>query len=606
VCVGDQKHFYMEPIFAYAIPDEEQGMKVILTVQWPNGKNQVLSTVLSTPYNMVNIVTKRLGGAFGGKCFMPALFGSLAGLASKKYGVPVRLFLDRNTDMRNVAGRAQMFGNYEVATEKSGKIRALKFDNMLSSGCAVGFGWFANMTVPNALSSAYFLPDMIATSKICFSHQPPQNVCRGPGDIQAAVYMESVIDHVAFVTGVPSHEVRRINLIEQDEKAIEAAKLTKLDGYTAKKMWNEMEEKWQYKTRKQEVDKFNKGSALRKKGICMVPMRYSVNIWKRSALVNLYPDGSVLVTHGAIDMGQGINIKVAQVVAYELGQLTGEPLDIDDIKFAATQSHVTPAATFTGGSTGSEGACEASRRACAELVKRMQPIYKDLTQKANEAKSKEKADKASTASDPIAPVTFKQVAAAADGANMHMSATGHWADAGEDKATYNCWGVACTEVELDALTGEVVILRADLAYDAAKSLNPAIDIGQAEGCFAFGIGFMLQEEVLIDDSTGELISNGTWEYKPPLAINIPKELNIELLKNNKAGRVLSSKASGEPPLCMTTSVLFAVKDAIAAARADAGNTEYFIVDTPLTVTKRLALLHPVRKHPKLSKPLVTA
>jgi len=459
------------------------------------------------------------------------------------------------------------------------------------------------MTVPNALSSAYFLPDMVATSKLCFSDQPPQNVCRGPGDIQAAVYMESIIDHVAYATGVPAHEVRRMNMIEQDEKAIEAAKLTELDGYTAKKMWDEMEVKWDFKARKEEVDAFNAKNALRKKGICMVPMRYSVNIWKRSALVNLYPDGSVLVTHGAIDMGQGINIKVAQVVAHALGQLTGEPLDIDDIKFAATQSHVTPAATFTGGSTGSEGACEASRRACEILVQRMQPILKDLERKANESKMKEKEDNAATAADPIAPITFKQIAAAADGANMHMSATGHWADAGEDKATYNCWGVACSEVELDALTGEVVILRSDLAYDAAKSLNPAIDIGQAEGCFAMGIGMMLQEEVLLDSTSGELISNGTWEYKPTLAINIPRVLNIELLKNNKAGRVLSSKASGEPPLCMTTSVLFAVKAAIAAARADAGNTDFFIVSTPLTVTKRLALLEPVRKHPKLTKPL---
>lgn len=313
-------------------------------------------------------------------------------------------------------------------------------------------------------------------------------------------------------------------------------------------------------------------------------------------------------------MGQGLNVKVAQVVSYQLGQLLGHPVPLDDIKFAALQSHVVPSQTFSGGSTASEGSCEAARRAAEVLVARLQPVLQAMEAKVKESKVKAKAEKGSEegGGGDEAPAegaaasqgfTFAQICAAADQANVHMQATGHWSDTkGDDKATYNIWGVGCSEIELDCLTGETVVLRVDLAYDCAKSLNPAIDIGQAEGGFVMGMGMCLQEETLFDSATGELISNGTWEYKPPLAVNIPREFNVYFHKGNNTGRVLSSKASGEPPLVLSTSVLFALRAAIFSARVEAGNKDYFKIPIPCTVTERLKLLDSIRNSEVLSKP----
>jgi len=423
---------------------------------------------------------------------------------------------------------------------------------------------------------------------------------RGPGEIQASVHIETIIEHVAHALNLDPHQVRKTNMLPDDKKILKDCGFAELDKYTALKCWEELEASCDYKKRSEKVKAFNSTNKLKKKGICMVPMRYKVNIWKRSALVNLYTDGTVCVMHGATPMGQGIQVKVAQVVAHELGKLTGEPLSLNKIKFAQYQSRMLSSQVFTGGSTGTEGACEAARRACEALVKRMGPILAGLEEK---AKSESKGGEDST-HDDRKPISFGQVCAAAEGANMMMQALGHWSDTKDnDKATYNCWGVGCSEVEIDVMTGEIVVDRVDLIIDCAKSLNPAIDIGQAEGGFMQGLGMMIQEEVLYDEGTGELISNGTWEYKPPLAINVPREWNLNLLQGNKVGRVLSSKASGEPPLVLASSVLMALRHAIRDARAEVGLKDFFALPAPATLTTRMALLAPVvEKLEALDKP----
>mmetsp|Transcript_13385 Transcript_13385/g.21885 ORF Transcript_13385/g.21885 Transcript_13385/m.21885 type:complete len:1335 (-) Transcript_13385:313-4317(-) len=596
--VGRQKHFYMDPCFAYAVPDEERGIRVVVSSQWPQGANSNIAAAVKKPMSMINIVHGRMGGSFGGKNI--GYGAQITAIAATRFNAPVYVHLDRNCDMQLVGGRPDCEASYKVAAGKEGKIKALSFEHMLASGASANLGWFTNMSVGSALTQAYHLPNREITARMCLTNEAPVNVMRGPGEIQASVHIETIIEHVAHALNLDPHQVRKTNMLPDDKKILKDCGFAELDKYTALKCWEELEASCDYKKRSEKVKAFNSTNKLKKKGICMVPMRYKVNIWKRSALVNLYTDGTVCVMHGATPMGQGIQVKVAQVVAHELGKLTGEPLSLNKIKFAQYQSRMLSSQVFTGGSTGTEGACEAARRACEALVKRMGAILAGLEEK---AKSESKGGEDST-HDDRKPISFGQVCAAAEGANMMMQALGHWSDTKDnDKATYNCWGVGCSEVEIDVMTGEIVVDRVDLIIDCAKSLNPAIDIGQAEGGFMQGLGMMIQEEVLYDEGTGELISNGTWEYKPPLAINVPREWNLNLLQGNKVGRVLSSKASGEPPLVLASSVLMALRHAIRDARAEVGLKDFFALPAPATLTTRMTLLAPVvEKLEALDKP----
>jgi xanthine dehydrogenase/oxidase len=264
-------------------------------------------------------------------------------------------------------------------------------------------------------------------------------------------------------------------------------------------------------------------------------------------------DGSVAVSHGGIEMGQGINTKVAQVVAHTLG------VPLESVTVKPTNNFVTANAIVTGGAATSELACFAALQACNKLLERMAPI-----------KEKMKGG------------TWAEITKAAYMEGMDL-ASHHLPNAADNLKAYNVWGLNLTEVEVDMLTGEYKIVRVDQIQDAGKSLSQEVDIGQIEGCIEFGLGLWTTEKLVYDENTGELLTNNTWEYKVPLPKDIPEDLRVTMLKNapNPLG-VLSSKATGEPPLCMSSCVLFAMRNAIDSARADAGNTDYYPIDPPIT------------------------
>jgi len=292
-------------------------------------------------------------------------------------------------------------------------------------------------------------------------------------------------------------------------------------------------------------------------------------------LVNVYSDGSIVITQTGCEIGQGLYTKVAQMASYALGFALGEKKNVplSFIRFAETNTAVTPNAMFTGGSTGSEGSAEATRLACEELVARLKPIVAGIEQKRQESKSDKE-------------ITWPEVCAAANGASVNLSAIGKWSGAGNQSFSYHNYGVGFSEVEIDVLTGESNVLETDIIYDAGKSLNPAIDIGQAEGAFVIGLGFYTREDALYDES-GRLLSIGTWEYKPPVVKDIPVSFNVDLYQDSQFDKgILSSKASGEPPLILASSVGCAIRQAILAARKDAGKEDEWIeLDTPFTVEK---------------------
>lgn len=298
----------------------------------------------------------------------------------------------------------------------------------------------------------------------------------------------------------------------------------------------------------------------------------------RPSLVNCFGDGSVVIHHSAADMGQGAHIKVMQVAANTLGTLFDHatPLDISLFRCVEMDSTVLPNVTFTGGSTSSEGSCEAVQNACRVIVER----FKKVIEKIKES-NKEKAEKG----EETTPIDWKSVCGKVANDGLDLSAMGFC----EGGKHYHNFGGCLSVVELDVITGELEILESHLLYDCGKSLNPAVDIGQAEGAYVMGVGWLFREEVEYTEDA-KLINDGTWEYKPPCFRDIPQKFNVELLSGSPFTKgFLSSKASGEPPLVLANASGLALRHAIAAAREENGLKEFFTLNVPMTPDRILEL-----------------
>eukprot|EP00026_Physarum_polycephalum_P010731 Phypoly_transcript_10908.p1 GENE.Phypoly_transcript_10908~~Phypoly_transcript_10908.p1 ORF type:complete len:380 (+),score=54.01 Phypoly_transcript_10908:141-1142(+) len=315
-----------------------------------------------------------------------------------------------------------------------------------------------------------------------------------------------------------------------------------------------------YASRLAAVNSYNAANRWSKKGISMTTVKFGIG-WQGGqygVLINVYSDGTVNVNHGGIEIGQGVDTKVAQVIAYELG------IPLSTIVVTTPNTQVLPNQAATGGSVTSGLCSMAAINACGLLQGLLAPFKQQLGGSA----------------------TWLQLITAALQAGVDLQVKG-WVNPGPSPTggpwQYNSYAVACSEVLLDVLTGETQIVRSDILFDCGVSLNPAVDIGQVEGAFVQGIGLFMQEEILVD-SNGALISNGTWEYKPPCSQDIPIDFRVTLLANapNPLG-VLSSKASGEPPLAAATCVFTATRNAIQQARNASGSTDVALLDAPATV-----------------------
>jgi len=298
-------------------------------------------------------------------------------------------------------------------------------------------------------------------------------------------------------------------------------------------------------------------------------MRYEVKVWQRQAIVNINSDGTVLIVQDGCEIGQGLYTKVLQACAYQLGTLLGpNSVPMNLLRMGDTASYTIPNGFFTGGSTTSEGACQAVRQCCDELIARLKPTLEKLVA---EKKEKDKVENST--------VSWAELCGKAVDGGAHLSVTSRF---GTEDITYQNLGVAFSQVELDALTGEIQILSADLLYDCGKSLNPAIDIGQAEGAFVMGLGYFFTERVHFTKE-GRIKSNNTWHYKVPLASDIPINFSVELLQDSAFEKgILSSKASGEPPITMAAGTAMAVKQALYACRAKNGLSGHFELPAPAT------------------------
>ncbi|VAI22982.1 unnamed protein product [Triticum turgidum subsp. durum] len=582
VKLESQYYFYMETQTALAIPDEDNCITVYVSTQLPEITQNVVGDLLGIPYHNVRIITRRVGGGFGGKGMKGTHAACACALAAFKLRRPVRMYLDRKTDMIMAGGRHPMKAKYSVGFKSDGTLTALHVDLGINAGISPDL---SPLIPANTIASLkkYNWGALAFDIKLCKTNMSSKSAVRAPGDVQGSFIAEAIIEHVASVLGSDTNVVRRKNLHNVES-------LTKFYSdsagdaptYSLVDIFDKLASSPEYRSRAEVVEQFNGGSRWKKRGISCVPITYEVTLRPTPGKVSILNDGSIAVEVGGVEIGQGLYTKVKQMTAFGLGELCPDAdrlLDKVRVIQADTLSMIQGG--FTGGSTTSESSCEAVRQACTVLVKRLKPIKEGL-----EAKSG-------------APVPWSTLIAQANMASVNLSAHAFWTP---DPAfvRYVNYGAAVSEVEIDVLTGGTTILRSDLVYDCGQSLNPAVDLGQVEGAFVQGVGFFTNEDYATN-ADGLVVNDGTWTYKIPTVDTIPKQFNVELINSARdQKRVLSSKASGEPPLLLGASVHCAMREAIRAARKEfkANSPLTFQMDVPATMAdvKELCGLDVVERH----------
>ncbi|XP_058120344.1 xanthine dehydrogenase/oxidase-like isoform X1 [Anopheles ziemanni] len=521
--IGGQYHYTMETQTSVCIPIED-GMDVYSATQWIDFTQIAISKMLKVPENSLNLYVRRLGGGYGSKGTRATLVACAAALAAHKTQRPVRLVMTLEANMEAIGKRYGVFSNYEVDVEKNGKITKLfneyvhDFGSCLNESMGHCAEFFRNCYDNSAWKTV---------AKAAVTDAASNTWCRAPGTTEGIAMVETIMEHVAHATGLDPLDVRMVNMPE-DLKMRELMPQFRADV--------------EYDARRKQVDEFNRANRWRKRGIAITPMRYPLGYFGSiHALVSVYhTDGSVVITHGGIEMGQGMNTKVAQVAAYILG------IPMEKISIKPSANMTSPNAICTGGSMTSETVSFAVKKACEILLERMKPIR-----------------------EAMKDASWETIVENSYYKNVDLCAT--YMYKAEDLQAYIIWGLTCTELEIDVLTGNVQLLRVDILEDTGESLSPGIDIGQVEGAFIMGVGYYLTEALIFDPETGALLTNRTWTYKPPGAKDIPVDFRIRFLqKSTNAAGVLRSKATGEPAMNMTISVLCALRNAVLAARKDAG------------------------------------
>jgi len=575
--VGGQYHFYMETQTSIAVPDEGGNLTIHASTQWPSLVQGLIANVLGIQQSRITVDVKRVGGAYGGKITRASWTAIASAFAAYKLNQPVRLVLDLNTNMNLIGKRHAFEARYKMGFKNDGTIMALDVSFYANGGSKLSFNGPADMfPCLAACDNCYNIPNYRGMGYLCRTNTPTNTSCRAPGMLPGLFFGEQFVEHVATYLKLSPALVRQKNFYTQGQVTPYGQKLP---YWNIPKLWSQIQTDAQFSTRVAQVNNYNASNRWTKQGISITPCKYGIG-WagaQYGCLINVCLDGSVQVSHSGIEIGQGINTKVAQMCAYKLGI----PLSI--ITIVSTNTQKVPNAQATGGSVTSGLNALVVGNACDVLNKRLDPIRKMM----KNHKIIQKSNTNGQLPDEFDAKTWQQLISEAYGAGIPLQANA-WIDPapiGQEPFTYNSYGVAISQIQLDVLTGEVQILRSDILFDCGISLNPAVDIGQCEGAFVMGIGYYLTEQLEVD-TQGKLLQNGTWEYKPPTTKDIPIVFNVSLLKDtpNPLG-VLNSKASGEPPMALSASVFYAVTAAVNAARADAGLAPIFSYAAPYTVDK---------------------
>ncbi len=625
---GAQVHFYMEPQGALAVPRENNQLEVYSSTQNQSSVQRRVAALLAQPMHNVRVGITRLGGGFGGKELRQVYVAAAAAVAAWVLQKPVRLLLDRNTDMRMVGTRHPFKGAYDLVATADGVIEKMfvKYasDGGISYDCSFPVMDLALLCAENA----YYVDTFKTTGEVYRTNIQSRTAFRSFGLVQSMLITETALEHLAFQLKMRPDLLRQKNFYRDAQVGDPNPQRTPygspLPYCRINQVWHDFGQKIDFEERLQAVESFNQQNRWRKRGLSMIPLKYGVSYTYRpmnqgSAYVLAYKeDGSVLLHHGGVEMGQGMNTKMAQIAANELG------LDIGMIRIATTSTAVIPNVSSTGASTGSDLNGQAVLMACRELKATLTGFLKDYLQHPKSYPDVQNVSEAQInlylayldnpagkdASNWLSIIKLAALARISISAQYSFASpklgavapVGNPAQPSNYQITpadsqvfyYYNYCVAASEVEVDVLTGQFEILRSDIVYDAGDSLNDNIDYGQIEGGFIQGVGCLTTEEVLYGEQ-GRVLTDGTWEYKPPCSKTIPQQFNVYLLKyvatSDKTAPpkdgygIKSSKSTGEPPLVLANSVFFAIRQAVHEARKEGGRDEWFEFTAPATVQK---------------------
>jgi xanthine dehydrogenase/oxidase len=622
---GAQLHFYMETQSCLAVPGERNEIVIHPSSQSPDAVHGSVRNTLNIPAAQVDVKILRVGGGYGGKTTRSPWIASAAAVAAWKHFRPVKLVVRRENDSAMVGHRHPLYGKYAVAigtgagdADNKGRLMGMSTDFYSDGGATYDCSFVVMDCIQLRCDSAYMVPNYQTSGDVCRTNKASNTAMRSMGLVQALLVQEDAIEKAAHAIGMLPEEVRGKNLYRQGE-------LTPfgqvVDYCYIDKVWERIRAMSEFDRRRAKVEAFNKANRWRKRGISMIPVKYASGynatfLEQAGALVDIFDqDGTVLLHHGGVEMGQGLMTKVAQIAAKELNV----PLEI--IRTTACDTQIIPNPIGTGASTGTAFNGGAVMEVCRVMRKRLEAYCLDLLDKNGPQWCKDnginfwdykKGWQETTTAHGQTKMFWCFIVAKAYNDRINLSGQARFEQRGGEEVdtglifkpgaseTVNhftgfTYSAACTEVEIDVLTGETTVLRADLLYDMGKSLNPAIDIGQVEGAYVQGLGYVLTEGVVFQPdgpNQGALNTDNTWYYKIPATTTIPLEFNVALFPMSAAADVpenpydlMSSKEVGEPPLVLAVTAYFAVKHAILAARKDRGHDEWFFLEAPASVQR---------------------
>jgi len=565
--VGGQEQFYLEGQISYAIPKEDKGMLVLCSTQHPSEMQHVVAHALGVHSHNIVVECRRMGGGFGGKESQSAMWAAASAIAAVKVKRPVKLRADRDDDMLVTGKRHCFHYEYEVGYDDSGKIIAAKVDMVSRAGYSADLSGPVATRAVCHFDNTYYLSDVDIRAACGKTNTQSNTAFRGFGGPQGAIAIEYIIDEIARNLGVDPLDIRRRNFYGRDSDNVTPYGQVIVDN-VIHELTDELEQTSQYRARRAAIAAFNAASPVLKKGLALTPVKFGIafnvtHLNQAGALVHVYVDGSILVNHGGTEMGQGINTKVMQVVAHELG------VDMARVRATATDTSKVANTSATAASTGADLNGKAAQDAARQIRERL-AAYAVKLYGGDEAAVRFAADTVFVNGHEVAfPVLVQKAYLArvqlwSDGfyATPHL----HWdpKTMSGHPFSYYAYGAAVAEVVVDTLTGEWKLLRADALYDAGKSLNPAIDIGQVEGAFIQGMGWLTTEE-LWWNAGGKLMTHAPSTYKIPGVSDCPEDFRVRLFNNsNVEDSIHRSKAVGEPPLLLPFSVFFAIRDAVSA------------------------------------------
>ncbi|KSB87763.1 aldehyde oxidase [Caulobacter vibrioides] len=570
--IGGQDHFYLEGQASLATPREEGDVHVWCSTQHPTEVQHLIARVLGRPDHAVTVEVRRMGGGFGGKETQASLFAAAAALVAVKTGRPAKCRPDRDEDMVMTGKRHDFEVGYDVGFDDEGRLQGIRLELASRCGATTDLSPAINDRAMFHADNAYYLPAVEIVSHRYRTHTVSNTAFRGFGGPQGMAAIERVMDAVAQGLGLDPLEVRRRNLYGAHGEG-GGHNLTPyyqvVEDNVAPELIEELARSCDYEARQRAVDAFNTANPILKKGLALTPVKFGVSFTtthlnQAGALIHIYADGSIMLNHGGTEMGQGLYIKVAQVAAEAF------QVPLDRVKITSTTTDKVPNTSATAASSGADLNGMAVLDAAGKLKGRLVAF----------AAEKWGVDPSQVAFAPDGVriggevVSFPDLCKQAYLARISLSATGFYAT---PKITYDrkthrgrpfyyfAYGAACSEVVIDTLTGETKVLRADILHDVGRSLNPAIDLGQVEGGFIQGMGWLTTEE-LVYDAKGVLKTHAPSTYKIPTASDRPKVLNVKLWEpgRNAEPTVHRSKAVGEPPLMLAISVFSAITRAVAS------------------------------------------